>query len=196
MLDVYFQNFDDIWFAVALSEKQIIASSFNSDYQKVQNKLLCNLPFNISFQILHETSSEAKTILSAIKNIYDGKDIAAQLSLSMLKLPAYTQKVLRTTLAIPVGYVTSYQAIVRVVGGGARAVGNTMAANPFPPIVPCHRVVRSDLSLGGYGAGGLRVKLSFLTKEKRGFIKSKEINVEGGLLKVFPVEHVLHKFAL
>jgi hypothetical protein len=69
-----------------------------------------------------------------------------------------------------------------------------MAANPFAPIVPCHRVVKSDFSLGGYG-GGLKVKLSLLGREKRGYSTSKEIEVNGRHLQVFPVEYVLRDLA-
>ncbi len=75
-------------------------------------------------------------------------------------------------MQIPLGYVTSYGAIAKAVGGSPRAVGNVMASNPFAPIVPCHRVVKSDLTLGGYG-GGLKVKVELLSREKRGFSSLK-----------------------
>jgi hypothetical protein len=67
-----------------------------------------------------------------------------------------------------------------------------MAANPFAPVVPCHRVVRSDFTLGGYG-GGLDVKLAILTREKRGYKVEQKIPVDGKKLRVFPVEFVLRK---
>ena len=196
MIEVYAQNMEGTWFAVALNEQQIITSSFDQTQQVALNNILCNLPFNLPFQVFHEPTTQAKTALSTLKNIYDGKDTNTQLCLSTKKLPAYTQKVLKATLAIPVGYVTSYGAIAKAVGGGARAVGNAMACNLFPPIVPCHRVVKSDLSLGGYGTGGLKVKLEFLNREKRGFTEPKAIEFNGGCLTVFPVECVLEKFAL
>jgi methylated-DNA-[protein]-cysteine S-methyltransferase len=47
---------------------------------------------------------------------------------------------------------------------GVRAVGNALANNPFPLIVPCHRAIRSDCHLGGY-QGGLEMKRALLTKE-------------------------------
>ncbi len=48
-----------------------------------------------------------------------------------------------------------------------RAVANAIGKNPFPPIIPCHRVVRSDGSLGGYsGKGGVTTKKVLLKKEK------------------------------
>ena len=97
---------------------------------------------------------------------------------------------LKATAEIPLGYVASYGSVAKAVGGGPRAVGNIMAANPFAPIVPCHRVVKSDFTLGGYG-GGLKVKLELLRREKRGFSALKEIEANGGRLQVFPVEYVL-----
>jgi hypothetical protein len=65
-----------------------------------------------------------------------------------------------------------------------------MAANPFAPIVPCHRVVRSDFTLGGYG-GGIDVKLAILKREKRGHRVEQLVSVGGKQLRVFPVEFVL-----
>jgi O-6-methylguanine DNA methyltransferase len=88
--------------------------------------------------------------------------------------------------------VSSYGGVAKAVGGGPRAVGNVMARNPFPPIVPCHRVVGSDLTLGGYG-GGLDVKRSFLVRERRGYTSEREVPVNGKKLHVFPVESVLRR---
>ena len=124
------------------------------------------------FQVFHEPIASAKNALATLKSIYEGKEVNANLSLATSHLPAYTKKVLKTTSAIPLGYVTSYGAIAKAVGGGPRAVGNIMASNPFAPIVPCHRVVKADFTLGGYGFG-LKVKAELLSREKRGFSSSK-----------------------
>ena len=121
------------------------------------------------------------------------RKLTVNLSLATDHLPAYTKKVLKTTEAIPLGYVTSYGAIAKAVGGGPRAVGNIMASNPFAPIVPCHRVVRSDYTLGGYGFG-LKNKIQLLSREKQGFSSSKIIEVIDEQLMVFPVEYVLKNF--
>jgi hypothetical protein len=67
-----------------------------------------------------------------------------------------------------------------------------MASNPFAPIVPCHRVVRSDFTLGGFG-GGLDLKAEMLTREKRGMNSPREIPVANKKLRVFPVEFALDK---
>ena len=119
-----------------------------------------NLPFREPFQVFHEPTPDAKTAcLTPSRTSMTAKTQTQPCHLATAHLPAYTKKVLKATIAIPVGYVTTYGAIAEAVGGGARAVGNAMACNLFAPVVPCHRVVKSDLTLGGYGAGGLKVKL-------------------------------------
>ena len=194
MIEIYTQNIDGTWFAIATSKQQIITSSFGSDQKTTIEKVLCNIPFNLAFQVFLEPVASAKNTLATLKSVYEGKDVNANLSLATSHLPAYTKKVLKTTSKIPLGYVTSYGAIAKAVGGGPRAVGNIMASNPFAPIVPCHRVVKADFTLGGYGFG-LKVKAELLIREKRGFSSPKEVEVDNGQLRVFPVENVLRNFA-
>jgi O-6-methylguanine DNA methyltransferase len=69
---------------------------------------------------------------------------------------------------IPYGEVRSYKWIAEQLGApdGARAVGNAMAGNPVPIIVPCHRVVKTDGGLGGYSFGLLR-KEALLNLERK-----------------------------
>ncbi|NLJ34432.1 MAG: methylated-DNA--[protein]-cysteine S-methyltransferase [Firmicutes bacterium] len=78
----------------------------------------------------------------------------------------FRRDVLRVTAAIPHGEVRTYRDLARAVGnpGAGRAVGGVMAYNPLPLIIPCHRVVRSDGSLGGF-AGGLVLKARLLELE-------------------------------
>lgn len=194
MIEIYTQSSEGVHYSVAINQREIVTSTFAADEKTALHNILCNLPFNVPFQVFRDPSTEAKTTLKTLKDIYDGKEANINLPLSTDHLPTYTKKVLKATMAIPIGYVTSYGAIAQAVGGGARAVGNTMACNLFPPIVPCHRVVKSNLSLGGYGAGGLRVKLEFLRRETRSYSEPKKVEVCGNQLWVFPVEYVLRKF--
>jgi methylated-DNA-[protein]-cysteine S-methyltransferase len=71
----------------------------------------------------------------------------------------FTKRVYDVVARIPSGETWSYGEVAAAAGkpGAARAVGRAMATNPFPVVVPCHRVVRSDGSLGGFG-GGLKMK--------------------------------------
>ena len=75
-------------------------------------------------------------------------------------------KVYRKLLQVPNGKVTTYSELANAVGlkNGQRAIGMIMKKNPFPVIVPCHRVVKSDGKIGGY-AYGERVKLKMLADE-------------------------------
>jgi methylated-DNA-[protein]-cysteine S-methyltransferase len=78
----------------------------------------------------------------------------------------FHRRVLLATHGISRGFVASYGGVAAHLGcpGGARAVGNAMATNPFPLIIPCHRVVRSDFTLGSYG-GGVEMKRALLEQE-------------------------------
>ena len=70
---------------------------------------------------------------------------------------------------IPAGKTKSYYEIAIILGkpGAARAVANACDQNPYPIKVPCHRVIRSDGSLGGYsGPGGVKMKKLLLDNEK------------------------------
>jgi len=69
---------------------------------------------------------------------------------------------------IPFGETAAYGDIARRVGspGGARAVGQAVGANPFPILIPCHRVIRSSGALGGFSAG-LPLKRWLLAHERR-----------------------------
>jgi methylated-DNA-[protein]-cysteine S-methyltransferase len=70
---------------------------------------------------------------------------------------------------IPPGETRSYQWLAEAAGSpkASRAAGQAMAKNPFPLIIPCHRVVGSNGGLHGYGAGGIGVKARLLEMERR-----------------------------
>lgn len=67
----------------------------------------------------------------------------------------FEKAVYRAACRIPKGQTRSYAWVAKAVGapGGARAVGNALNKNPYPGPIPCHRVIRSDGSLGGYAKG-------------------------------------------
>ena len=80
---------------------------------------------------------------------------------------SFNQKIWNLTTKIPKGKVTTYKILAEKLGTKAyRAVGNAMAANPYAPKVPCHRVVNSDGNVGNYsGKGGKKGKIRMLEKE-------------------------------
>ncbi|HWC57722.1 MAG TPA: MGMT family protein [Candidatus Paceibacterota bacterium] len=78
----------------------------------------------------------------------------------------FADRVRRVVVAIPKGTTMTYAQVARAAGSprAARAVGTVMRHN-FDPKVPCHRVIRSDGSLGNYNRGGTTVKRALLRKE-------------------------------
>lgn len=87
--------------------------------------------------------------------------------LDLHQLPDFERQVLMKTLEIPRGEVRPYAWVAAELGRplAVRAVGNALARNPVPFVVPCHRVVRSDGRIGNYGAGGPTAKRQILEFE-------------------------------
>ena len=89
----------------------------------------------------------------------------------MKKKDKYTKfqlKVWKYLKKIPFGKVKTYSQVAKSIGkpSAVRAVANAIGKNPYPPKIPCHRVIRSDGSLGGYsGKGGVKTKKLLLKKE-------------------------------
>ncbi len=116
-----------------------------------------------------EPSPHAARWVAALEAYYAG-------TASLLPSPALVAAAGRTPLlaeiyrvvsAIPSGETRSYGEVAAAAGRprAARAVGAAMARNPFPPVIPCHRVVGADGSLHGYG-GGLDQKRRLLAMER------------------------------
>lgn len=76
----------------------------------------------------------------------------------------FQEKVLILTKKIPRGKVSTYGEIARILKTSPRAVGGALHKNPHPIMIPCHRVVKSNGSLGGY-SGGKRKKIFLLERE-------------------------------
>ncbi len=76
------------------------------------------------------------------------------------------EKVYKKLLEVSPGMVTTYGELAKAVGlkDGQRAIGRIMNKNPYPVIVPCHRVIKSDGKIGGY-AWGEKIKTNMLSKE-------------------------------
>lgn len=81
-------------------------------------------------------------------------------------MSSFSDQVHKIVSTIPAGQTMTYQQVAVAVGSprAARAVANLMARN-FNPLIPCHRVVRSDGKLGGYNRGGEVVKRTLLLAE-------------------------------
>ena len=122
---------------------------------------------------------EIDGVAAAIRGFLAGKDVEFPLdAAAMATRPVFQQAVLRAEHGIPRGRVSTYGLIARHLGkpGASRAVGNALATNPFPLIVPCHRAVRSDGGLGGF-QGGPAMKRALLEREGIAFDRSGRVAV-------------------
>jgi len=189
MINLYYAKIGNYWFAVALENEKVVATAFSQSKEQVLKRLLKDIPYGVPFQLVEEQTSLAKEILSALKTIFEGKEIQQKFNLEMKYLPLYQRKVLRHLLYVPVGYVTTYEALAKVCGGSPRAVGQAMARNPMPLLIPCHRVVHSDMSLGGFGYG-VETKWEILKREDRGYENPSKVRVFGKDLILYPVKYV------
>lgn len=93
----------------------------------------------------------------------------------------FQKRVLLAEYRIPRSWVSAYGRIAQFLGiqNGARAVGNALARNPFPVVIPCHRAIRSNGKLGGF-QGGIKMKKALLEFEgiefsKTGMLSTKRI---------------------
>jgi methylated-DNA-[protein]-cysteine S-methyltransferase len=108
-------------------------------------------------------------------------DDFADLALDMKGTGTFDRAVYRETRAIPAGETANYGAIAERIGdpGQARAVGQALGRNPWPIVVPCHRVTGADGKMGGFSApGGRATKLKLL--EIEGALAAENLPLFGG----------------
>jgi len=110
------------------------------------------------------------------------------MSLENTNLTPFQKKVLELAKKIPKGKVATYGLLAKLLGNVrlSRAVGNALHINPFPIIIPCHRVVQSDGFVGGF-ARGMEAKIKIL-KEENIIIKNERID-----LRTYLVDEALLK---
>lgn len=106
------------------------------------------------------------SLLVEVNAYLDGIQKAFTVPIAWDCLKGFQLQVLRVAAEIPYGQVRTYGEVARMLGkaGAARAVGMALGSNPMPLVIPCHRVVGSDLGLRGFIAG-TEIKAFLLTLE-------------------------------
>lgn len=99
------------------------------------------------------------------------------MSKNIKQITSFQRQVYRAALKIPLGETRSYQWVACAIGHpqAVRAVGQALKRNPFPLLIPCHRVIRRDGSLGGYAGKYDGKKEKLLRLEKNIALKLKNI---------------------
>lgn len=110
-----------------------------------------------------ERSARARRYLAALNRHLSGQEVKFPLD---IRGTDFQMRVWAALTSIPLGETRSYHEVAEMVGKprAVRAVANACASNPVPLIIPCHRVIRKDGSLGGYGLG-IRRKKALLSSE-------------------------------
>ncbi len=112
------------------------------------------------------TPAEQRSVVALVTALISGQPYTNGVTLDWTGITPFRRAVMEECMRIPAGQTLTYGELAERVGrpGAARAVGRVMATNPFPPLVPCHRVLGSNGTLHGYG-GGLPMKAALLKAE-------------------------------
>lgn len=129
------------------------------------DQVLAGLAEKISPRILH-APRRLDVVARELDEYFAGSRTLFDVPLDLRLSGGFRRQVLAHLLDIAYGKTESYATVARLSGSpkAVRAVGTACATNPLPVVVPCHRVVRSDGSVGGY-AGGREAKLTLLALE-------------------------------
>lgn len=124
-------------------------------------------------------SNQISAFEKALQDFLNGNPVEFDFDLLDWECCSKTQKrVLLAEAAIPRGWVSTYGRIANYLGirHGARVVGGALARNPFPIIIPCHRAINADGSLGGY-QGGIEMKRQLLAQEGVQFTNTGKVSL-------------------
>jgi len=125
-------------------------------------------------QILHEFGTNVikapatGDIVEKIKRYLSGERVFFNCAIDWSYLSPFQRKVFKLAMKVSYGTIERYGNLARKAGcpSGSRAVGRVLSKNPFPLVIPCHRIVRGDGTLGGFSAGGgIKLKRKLLKLE-------------------------------
>ncbi|MFX0011184.1 MAG: methylated-DNA--[protein]-cysteine S-methyltransferase [Candidatus Hermodarchaeota archaeon] len=168
MVDTFFLTFSSLFDTITMVWKEIdsnvlIQRIFLSDPKKKSEQKARDM-----FKEINEGSSSLiGTLESKILNFFSGKEEIFDLqSIDFDQCFRVQKEILLAEFGIPRGWISTYKRISDKVGipNGARVVGNALARNPFPIVIPCHRAIKTNGELGGF-QGGIEMKRALLEME-------------------------------
>ncbi len=150
-------------FFVGVSERGVVALSFAESEDRFRDWLQHRVR-----AIVVREPSKLREVVSQVLDYLEGRRKSFAFEYDLRSLTPFQRNVLTTVQEVPRGEYLTYGELARRIGkpGAARAVGQALGSNPIPVLIPCHRVLASDGSLGGYsGRGGVRTKEALLRLE-------------------------------
>ncbi len=148
---------------VAVSDRGVLSLDFTASEEEFVDRLGAKL-----HAPLQRSSQKAGQAVDQLRAYLDGRRTTFELPLDLSMTREFQRQVLMAALKVPRGSVATYGQIARRIGrpGAARAVGQALGHNPLPIIIPCHRVLASNGTLGGYsGREGVKTKARLLELE-------------------------------
>jgi methylated-DNA-[protein]-cysteine S-methyltransferase len=117
---------------------------------------------------LEKGSAAVQPVMAQLGEYFAGRRLQFHLPVDLSALTPFQRGVLEAACRIPAGEVWTYHRLAQELGrpSCSRPVGQALARNPIPIVIPCHRVIASDGGLGGYSGGsGLNAKRWLLQRE-------------------------------
>ncbi|HSE26258.1 MAG TPA: methylated-DNA--[protein]-cysteine S-methyltransferase, partial [Pyrinomonadaceae bacterium] len=147
---------------VAVTERGVCSVKMADTDQELKKDLEAEFPR----AEIQQSETELETVVSRILNHLKGFGLTVNLPLD-IRATAFQRRVWEELSRIPYGESRTYGEVARAIGkpGAVRAVGHACASNPVALLIPCHRVIREDKTLGGY-RWGLKRKQKLLETEK------------------------------
>lgn len=152
------QDLGEVWFA------ENDRGLWRIEFGRTKERFLGDLHRD-GVEAVMDLKSTAKTKI-LLEEYFAGKRREFPIKIDWTRVDGFTRKALQVCARIPYGKTLSYGEVAARAGspGAARAVGQAMSKNPFPIVVPCHRVLASNGKLGGF-SGGLHFKRALLDLE-------------------------------
>jgi len=165
LLDVAYTSVDSPLgpLVVAATPKGLVRVSYTEF--RGEGEVLEDLARRVSPRVL-EAPARLDGVRRELDEYFEGRREEFETAIDWSYLAGFTREVLRATARIGFGEVSTYAGVAEAAGSprAVRAAGNALGANPMPVVVPCHRVLRTGGSLGGY-TGGLERKEFLLRLE-------------------------------
>lgn len=147
----------EIDFGKNLTDAEFVTRLRESGAEPVRIERMSDVDVDVRLNLQRATAE--------LEEYFGGHRDSFDIPLDWGAIPPFQRAVLEATVAVPFGHVDTYAGIAKRIGNpkATRAVGNALGRNPIPVIVPCHRVIRSDATLGGYtGGSGIKQHLLHL----------------------------------
>ena len=164
ILDVGYRTVDSPVGTLLLAATELGLVRVAYEVEKL-DEVLQNLADRISPRVL-EAPGRLDVVARELDEYFAGRLHSFDLPLDWRLSSGFRRTVLNHLTDIDYGHTASYATVARLAGNpkAVRAVGTACATNPLPVVVPCHRVLRSDGTLGGY-LGGVEAKRTLLSLE-------------------------------